>query len=159
MKSLNYLSVIAILGLLVACGKSDTTGTETAAEEETPAVSMVADNPMDNPMEYKGIGPITELTLPDVIDEEMAQHGKLVYDSLCTACHKADQELLGPSPQGIFDRRNPEWVMNLILNPDEMLDKDPLAKELLEKYNGTRMTNQDVSEEDARAILEYFRTL
>lgn len=44
----------------------------------------------------------------------------------------------------------------MILNPSEMIQKDPIAKELLAKYP-TPMPFQNVSEEDARAILEYLK--
>ena len=33
--------------------------------------------------------------------------------------------------------RTPEWIMNMILNPTEMVEKDPLAKELLVEFNGS----------------------
>ena len=62
-------------------------------------------------------------------------------------------------PKGILDRRSPEWVMNMILNPDVMVQEDPLARDLLMEFNGSPMANQNLSEEEARAILEYFRTL
>ena len=47
----------------------------------------------------------------------------------------------------------------MILNPEEMTQKDPLAKELLIEFNGSPMANQGLTKEDARAVLEYFRTL
>jgi hypothetical protein len=40
-----------------------------------------------------------------------------------------------------------------------MVNEDPLAKELLMEFNGSPMANQGLSEEEARAVLEYFRTL
>jgi hypothetical protein len=46
--------------------------------------------------------------------------------------------------------------MNMILNPAEMTQKNRIAKQLLAEYM-TQMTFQDVSQDDARAILEYFR--
>ena len=49
--------------------------------------------------------------------------------------------------------------MNMILNPEVMVDEDPLARDLLMEYNGSPMANQGLKEEEARAILEYFRTL
>ncbi len=49
--------------------------------------------------------------------------------------------------------------MNMILNPEEMVQKDPDAKALLIEYNGSPMANQSLTEEEARNILEYFRTL
>ena len=66
---------------------------------------------------------------------------------------------MGPAPKGIMSRRNPEWVMNMILDPEGMVKNDPLAKALLMEFNGAPMANQNLSEEDARAVLEYFRTL
>ena len=45
------------------------------------------------------------------------------------------------------------------LNPDEMVQKDPLAKALLMEFNGSPMANQNLTEEEARSVLEYFRTL
>jgi len=61
--------------------------------------------------------------------------------------------------QGIYERRSPEWVMNILLNPTEMLKKDPIARALLKEYNNIQMLNQNLSEEEARAIAEYLRTL
>jgi hypothetical protein len=89
----------------------------------------------------------------------MATHGADVFIKMCTACHRTSKKFIGPAPTGILDRRSPEWVMNMILNPDEMVKKDPLAKALLIEFNGSPMANQNLTEEDARAVLEYFRTL
>ena len=61
--------------------------------------------------------------------------------------------------KGIYERRNPAWVMNILLNPTEMLQKDPIAKALLKEYNNIQMLNQNLSQEEARAIVEYLRTL
>jgi hypothetical protein len=46
--------------------------------------------------------------------------------------------------------------MNMIINPSEMLQQDPIAKELLAEYM-TPMVNMNVNEEDTRAIYEYLR--
>lgn len=45
----------------------------------------------------------------------------------------------------------------MMLNPVEMTQKDPEAKRLYQEYL-LQMTFQDVTEDDARAILEYFRS-
>ncbi|WP_333780701.1 hypothetical protein [Tenacibaculum retecalamus] len=66
---------------------------------------------------------------------------------------------MGPNPTGVLKRRSPEWVMNMIMNPEEMVKKDPIAKELLVKFKGSPMANQNLSKEEARQILEFFRTL
>jgi hypothetical protein len=46
--------------------------------------------------------------------------------------------------------------MNMILNPQEMVQKDPTAQALLEEFL-VPMTFQNVTPEETRAILEYFR--
>ena len=89
----------------------------------------------------------------------MALKGEEVYKAKCTACHKIGKKFIGPPPNGIFERRSPEWIMNMILNPEEMVQKDPIAKQLLIEFNGSPMANQSLTEEEARSILEYFRTL
>lgn len=107
----------------------------------------------------KGIGPISSIKLGTEIDQAMATQGADVYKKMCTACHRADKKFIGPAPTGILERRSPEWIMNMILNPEEMVQKDPLAKELLIEFNGSPMANQNLTQEEARAVLEYFRTL
>ena len=59
---------------------------------------------------------------------------------------------------GLLDRRTPEWVMNMILNPDVMEKQDPIAKKLVEEYN-TLMLNQRLNEQQARELLEYIRKI
>lgn len=132
--------------------KSVTTEATTKKEEKVPASKRVD-------LSTKGVGPILSLELPAEIDQSMATHGEDVFKKMCTACHRADKKFIGPAPTGLLDRRSPEWVMNMILNPEEMVQKDALAKELLIEFNGSPMANQNLSEEDARAVLEYFRTL
>jgi len=40
-----------------------------------------------------------------------------------------------------------------------MVQKDPIARQLLIDHNGSPMADQGLTEEEARQILEYFRTL
>ena len=127
--------------------------TEKKVEAKTTKASETID------LTNKGIGPIKSLTLPTEIDQAMATQGGEVYKKMCTACHKVGKKFIGPAPNGILKRRTPEWVMNMILNPDEMVKSDPLAKKLLMEFNGSPMANQNLTEDEARAVLEYFRTL
>ena len=60
---------------------------------------------------------------------------------------------------GILERRTPEWTMNMILNPEEMVKVDPVAMSLFQEYMYVPMANQSLTEEEARSIVEYFRTL
>ena len=107
----------------------------------------------------KGVGPISSISLPAEIDQAMVAHGKEVYDKMCTACHRADKKFIGPAPAGILKRRTPEWILNMILDPEGMVKNDQLARDLLIEFNGSPMANQNLTQEEARAVLEYFRTL
>ncbi len=107
----------------------------------------------------KGVGPVQSVILDEKIDDDLALSGQLLYQEKCTACHKIGTTFIGPPPNGILKRRTPEWIMNMILNPDEMIQQDSLAKALFMEFNGQLMTNQGLNEAQARSILEYFRTL
>lgn len=110
-------------------------------------------------LDNKGVGPIQSVDISGAIDEEMVTRGQEQFKTKCSACHKISKKFIGPSPKGIFERRSPEWVMNMILDPEGMTQNDPLAKDLLIEFNGSPMANQGLTEEQARDIIEYFRTL
>ncbi|MDP2600708.1 MAG: c-type cytochrome [Deltaproteobacteria bacterium] len=122
---------------LNACSKK-----EEAAVPEAPQLS-------------KGVGPVTSVALGPV-DAARAAKGKQLFESKCAACHKLDEKYVGPAIKGVTQRRSPEWIMNMIMNPQEMTEKDPTARELLATYF-TQMTFQNVTQDEARDILEYFR--
>ncbi len=159
MRKLKPIALVVLTTLFAACGGG---GTEEAATMKTPdavEAATPAEPETIDPMTSKGIGPVTSVTLSETIDQGMADEGMAIYEKNCTACHKTDKKYIGPAPKGILERRTPEWVMNMIMNPTEMVQKDPVAKQVLAEANGAIMADQNISEEDARKILEYFRTL
>ena len=110
-------------------------------------------------LENKGVGPIINVILEDKVNISMANSGEKLFNQLCTSCHIINEDYIGPAMSGILDRRSPEWIMNMILNPIQMLEEDPIAIELLQKYNFEYMYDQNLLEEEAREILEYFRLI
>lgn len=160
-KSTIYFFLISLLSvsLLTSCGGGGDEGESSKPSPSERLKKKRAEKKDVDPMDNIGIGPIKSLTLPAEIDEAMSATGKKIYKEKCTACHKISKKFIGPSPKGIMDRRNPAWVMNMILNPEEMILKDPIAKKLLLEANGSPMANQNLKEDEARAIVEYFRTL
>ncbi|MBZ0204187.1 MAG: cytochrome c [Ignavibacteria bacterium] len=108
--------------------------------------------------EEYGIGPVKEEMKLEPINDKMVARGKEIFDVKCIACHKFDVRLVGPPLKDVTKRRRPEWIMNQILNPIEMTQKDQTSKELFAQYL-VQMTFQDVSHPDARALLEYFRAV
>ena len=125
--------------------------------KKSPDTKVLASATVD--LKNKGVGPIKSIDRPDTIDDAMVVKGKETFDLLCTACHRVGKKFIGPPPNGITERRTPEWIMNMILDPEGMTKNDPLAKALLIEFNGSPMANQMLTEEQARAIYEYFRTL
>ena len=110
-------------------------------------------------LDNKGIGPIKKVDFETTINNDLAEKGKATFNQKCTACHMANRKLIGPAMKGIYERRSPEWVMNMLLNPAEMLKKDPVAIALLKEYNNIMMLNQNLTNDEARSITEYLRTL
>ena len=105
-----------------------------------------------------GIGPIKSEIKLAAVEISLALKGKGIFEVKCMSCHKFDQKLVGPPLQGVTKRRKPEWIMNMMLNPLQMTQENPTAKELFATYL-IQMTFQDISQDDSRAILEYFRSV
>ncbi len=103
----------------------------------------------------KGIGPVDEVELGPV-DRQLAAEGEQIFISLCASCHRLDERYVGPPLGDVLERRTPEYVMNMVLNPEEMIERHPVVRQLLAQYY-VRMPNQGLSRDEARAVLEYLR--
>jgi len=154
MKLKLVISMVLALSL-AGCGGSDKQKND--APDAPAAKEIKSEESSADPMTNKGIGPITSVTLGD-IDPALVTEGEAVFKAKCTACHKISKKFVGPALKGITQRRSPEWIMNMTMNPEEMIKKDPIAIQLLAEANGAPMANQNLTEEEARALLEYFRT-
>lgn len=124
-------------------------------EKKTPNASKGVPVDLDN----DGVGLYKDITFPETIDADLAAAGETKYSATCIACHAAEQRLIGPALKGVYERRSPAWVMNMISNPNGMLKEDPIAKALLKEYNNAVMLNQNLSEDETKAVAEYLRTL
>ncbi len=165
MKNTLKLLIVFCVTLLMGCGGKEenkkepfTLKKQTNTENKTEVnKNTKASETID--LTNKGVGPITSLKLPEEIDQAMVAHGQEIYNKMCTACHRPDKKFIGPAQKGVLSRRTPEWIMNMILNPEGMLQEDPMAKALFVEFNGAPMANQNLTQDEARAVLEYFRTL
>jgi cytochrome c len=129
-----------------AGGSSDTDDTGTAS---APADGLSAEE-----LEL-GIGPIRHLELA-AVDPALAAQGAEVFSVKCSACHKLEERYVGPPLGDVTEQRTPEFIMNMILNPEEMVARHPVVKAMLAQYY-TPMPDQQLTEQDARAVLEYLR--
>ena len=150
-KTTSIFLVLIVAMALVSCGGSS---------EEAPAATPPADGEFSvykakEKVGPEGVGPIKNLEFGE-IDNDLAIQGDTIFTAMCTSCHKMAKRHVGPALSGILERRNPAWVMNMILNPEVMVKEDPAAKKLFEEYLSP-MANQNLTEEEARAVVEYFR--
>lgn len=159
MKKLKLLITVftfsAGIVFLSACGGGETSTTESTVAQETASSDEAVDPNVKS--DSKGIGKFTNVEVDATIDATMANKGQAIFETKCTPCHKlTDEKLVGPGLKNISNLRTPEWIMNMITNPEEMTKKDPIAKALFEEHL-MQMTFQNVSDEETRQIYEYLR--
>lgn len=144
----SFLFLTLLLGLLACTSKSDA---EKAAKNSPSPVDAAAKQPETHGTEVK------EIALTNPLNAEWVTAGKAIYELKCLACHKLNSDkLVGPGWAGVTKRREPVWIANMITNVDMMLEKDPEAQKLLEQCL-VRMPNQNLTQDDARKIIEFMR--
>jgi len=137
-RKISAIVLVGFLAMLVSCKGNDSEISETkkeaihAEEEKTKA--------------------------PPPINHELAEKGEEVFKNKgCAACHTIGQgRLTGPDLAGVTKRRKLEWIGNQILHPEVMVEKDPTTRELLATYL-VKMPNQNVTQEEAQAVIMYLR--
>jgi cytochrome c len=142
---------LAVLAMLAACGGQDSAdggpdhGRGAAAATELTQAQL-----------ERGIGPVAHVEL-GALDHELVAEGREIFDMKCAPCHQLEGRLVGPELGDVIERRTPEFVMNMMLNPAEMVERHPTVREMLAQYY-TPMPDQNLTAQDARAVLEYLRT-
>lgn len=149
----SVISGVLAMALAIGCGSQPATNSEAPG---TPAAisdpSRLSTDELEN-----GIGPVKDAVVLGDPDAALAETGKTIFEQKCLSCHKLGERFIGPDLAGVLSRRSPRYVMNMILNPDEMVKRHPEAKKLLAEYLAP-MAQQNLTPADARAVLEYIRT-
>jgi len=160
MKSLSATIILFALGFIISCNSSSdnkTQGSTSATSDSSATKTDSAAATSSTGSEKTGVGKFQHVDLTHPLDQKMVTAGKSIYDLKCASCHKlTDEKLVGPGWKGVTDRRTPEWIMNFVTNTDEMLQKNEQAKNLYEICL-VKMPNQNLSDDDARHILEFQR--
>lgn len=83
--------------------------------------------------------------------------GKTIFQTKCSGCHTiGGGDLVGPDVKNVINTRDHNWLARWIREPDKMIaEGDPIAKQLLQKYNGIPMPNQGLSQQDAEDVIAY----
>ncbi len=154
MKVYTIPSLLISAILLFGCGGGSTQNQQESSS--TKPESMVKDPESYDPKRGEGKFSAENVIL-GALDNAMADKGESISRAKCFSCHKLSEErLVGPGWKGVTKRREPYWIMNFITNPDPMIDKDPELQAQLEICL-VRMPNQNLTDEEARAILEFMR--
>jgi len=86
-----------------------------------------------------------------------ALRGKLDFESKCFACHSMGHgKKLGPDLAGVTKHRDDAWLTRWLKSPEQMLQTDSHAKEMLKEYNNIPMPNQNLTDAEIRQYLKYF---
>lgn len=90
--------------------------------------------------------------------------GESLFRTRCSACHEIGRmpdSVMKPGPNllDVTTRRDHEWLVRWIQEPDKMLaEKDPIATELFETYNKLPMPNLRITEKEVDMLLDYIQT-
>jgi cytochrome c oxidase subunit 2 len=100
-----------------------------------------------------------------VMEKKGAQGAKVAENEGCLGCHSTDgSEIVGPSFKNMIDRKltavhegktvevvaDTRYIIDSIKNPDDYI---------VEGYDGGMMPPYDLSDEDMKALIEFFSTL
>ncbi|MCS6990685.1 MAG: cytochrome c [Chitinophagales bacterium] len=129
------------------------------------AFVLVALLPACSPKKKQSEPAILENTLrnfpdvyPEPLNELRAERGKVIYQNKCTTCHDLDRKIIGPPLRGVTQRRTYNWLMNMILYPDQWVKTDSIARALHKEYNYVQMIIPDgITEDQAMAVVDYLR--
>lgn len=73
----------------------------------------------------------------------------------CASCHTVGKgQRVGPDLQGAHERRGPGWVASMIRTPSAMLASDPVARRLLQEFQGVRMPDLGLNAEQAKGLAD-----
>ncbi|MEP7237128.1 MAG: c-type cytochrome [Ferruginibacter sp.] len=150
-----FVILLVISAFFAACGGNAEKSTATSETSSTESTKSENANPSYDPQ--RGEGKFKDVQVAEKLDAAMAANGEKIYGVKCSSCHKLTSEkLVGPGWLGVTDRHAAPWIMNFVTNTDAMIDKDPKAQAQLEICL-VRMPNQNLADEDARALYEFMR--
>ncbi len=152
-KNVFFLLLVFVIAISACESKKKNYSTKDENTNTTPTQSTSDYDPKRGEGKFN----VENLKLDDKIDDAMAESGAKIQGVKCSSCHKlGTDKLVGPGWKGVTERRTPSWIMNFITNPDPMINKDPQLQAQLELCL-VRMPNQNLTDDDARHLLEFMR--
>ncbi len=89
-----------------------------------------------------------------------AEKGEEIFQSNCAGCHTIGKgTLVGPDLSGVTLRREENWLIRQIKDPDGLVaEKDPAALKLLKDFN-MPMVALGLSDTEIAAIISYLKNI
>ena len=88
-----------------------------------------------------------------------APAGEQLFMDHCASCHQIGRELTGPDLSYIQDKRELDWLVSFIKNPQAMISSgDALAIEIYNNYEQVEMPANNLSEQEILAVLGYIQS-
>jgi mono/diheme cytochrome c family protein len=151
MKISSIIQFVFFISFISLCGfEANNSMLITPAEQQKKNSSQLED---------KGIGPVKEVKLGS-IDSKLVDKGISIFNDKCSACHDIDDINLAPPLRGVTKTLSPIFIMNYLMNTAEMQKQDPNVINLIQQWKKVpKMKDQKLKQNDARAVLEYLRSL
>jgi len=90
--------------------------------------------------------------------QDAANGAALFKANACQSCHAVGKKLTGPDLKGLAERREEEWIIKWIHNPQALIDSgDEQAVELKAQYPTMMAAYANLSEDDIRDIIAFVK--
>ena len=89
-----------------------------------------------------------------------AEKGEEIFQGNCAGCHTIGKgNLVGPDLSGVTIRREENWLIKQIKDPDGLVEeKDPIALQLLKEFN-MPMVALGLSDDEIKEIILYLKNV
>ncbi len=153
---LAFALMLAFAAVVGCGGKSEEAGTSST---ETPAATTPATPAADSSQVLaKSLYDDGPRAFDAPIDAAAAAAGEKVFNTKgCVVCHHWGEKFTGPNLQGVTKQRTAAWMEHQMLDPIEMVKTDPISHQLFLENNKLQMTNQNLTPEEAKQVVEYLK--
>jgi mono/diheme cytochrome c family protein len=93
-----------------------------------------------------------------ISDEAVIAEGESLFNANCRVCHAVKQRLVGPALEGVYDRRDMDWILAFVKNSQAVIASgDDYAVALYGEFNQTVMPSFNFSDAEIQSIISYVR--
>ena len=101
---------------------------------------------------------VSAVNYTDAPELRQLEMGETLFRTRCSACHGFGREGVGPDLLAVTQKRERDWLLRWIMEPDKMLaEKDPVAIALKEKYK-ISMPNMRLNQQDVESVIAYLES-